>query len=232
MTSLPKRPLTGQLTEAALDTGSLATSLTVGVATAYAAWDTLTSFGDLRIIAAGAVCVITAATAESLLGIVLRPVRRSLWDSTRPVLAAKALPPVAATADECHTQIAAAAAVDAAHRAANMSHIVDHGQLLNHPDRWHGYEDGDATFYLAPGVILHFSYRQDPYSRAEFTLLTSDGDEQLEIRAISDVHRHLTSRPTPEATEPEATAPKATEPKAVAHGATGAAEPMTERPAF
>ncbi|MFE9913043.1 hypothetical protein [Streptomyces clavifer] len=230
MPTLPKRPLTGQFADAALDTASLATSLTVGVATAYTAWDTLTPahwFGDLRIIAAAAVCVITTATAESLLGIVLRPVRRSLWDSTRPVLAVKALPPIAATADECRTQIADAAAVDAAHRAANMSHTIDHGQLLNHPDRWHGYEDGDATFYLAPGVILHFAYRQTPYSRGEFTLLTSDGDEQLEIRAISDVHRHLTSRPTP-----EATAPKATEPKAVAHGAPGAAEPVTERSAF
>ncbi|MFD4034774.1 hypothetical protein ACFWVP_30800 [Streptomyces sp. NPDC058637] len=76
-------------------------------------------------------------------------------------------------------------------------------------------------FHIAPGAVLFFTYIQGRYPHARFTLLTSKTDEQIDIHTISDVHRHLTSPPIP-----DAAAPKAPSVTAVA------TEPAADSPAF
>lgn len=62
----------------------------------------------------------------------------------------------AATFEQARPRIAAQAAADAAHKAKSRWYWSD----LRNPDPsdalWHGYEDGTATCYLAPGLYLRY----------------------------------------------------------------------------
>ncbi|WP_331730629.1 hypothetical protein [Streptomyces sp. NBC_01174] len=193
----PQRQITKEFASALLSTGSVATSLVIGVAAVHAAWILTPAhwFGDLRIIVAGALCVAVAAGAESLLGIILDPLRRRLWSAstTAAVRAARPAPPVAKTQEEGLAQLTAATIADAAHRAAIASWSVDHGSFLNSENRWRGYPNGDAAFYLAPGAVLHCQFTQD-HNVPEFTLLTNEADAPVEVSTIRQVLDHLVSQ--------------------------------------
>ncbi|WP_329046647.1 hypothetical protein [Streptomyces sp. NBC_01422] len=208
--------ITRQFAGVLLDTSSIATSLAIGVAAAQAAW-TFTPdhwFGDLRIIAAGALCVAVTAGTESLLTIILGPLRSTLWVSPTAATADPftSAPPVAETSEEGMAQLTAATIADAAHRAAIASWSVDHGAFLNSKERWRGYANGDATFYLAPGAILHCQFAPD-HNLPKFTLLTSKADFPVKVSTIRQVLDHLVSHKREEAqanTPPAAQAPEAT----------------------
>ncbi|MER5556363.1 hypothetical protein ABT001_32700 [Streptomyces sp. NPDC002793] len=197
MPHLLQRQITKRFAGALLDTGSIATSLAIGVTATQAAWVFTPDhwFGELRIIAAGALCVTVTAGTESLLTITLGPLRGFLRDSpTAPAAYPfKPAPPAAETSEEGVAQLTAATIADAAHHAAIASFSVDHGAFLNSKDRWRGYANGDATFYLAPGAVLHCQFTQD-HGLPVFTLLTSEADAPVGVTTIRQVLDHLVSQ--------------------------------------
>ncbi|MFF4249446.1 hypothetical protein ACFYY2_34025 [Streptomyces sp. NPDC001822] len=198
-----QRRITKEFADALLSTGSVATSLVIGVAAVHAAWILAPAnwFGDLRIIVAGALCVAVAAGAESILGIVLDPLRCRLWatSTTTAVRAVRPTPPVAETQEEGLAQITAATEADSAHRAAIASWSLDHGALFSSEDRWRGYANGESTFYVAPGVVLHYRLADGRLAQPEFTLLTGDADGPVDVLTVRDVLQYLISQKKAEA---------------------------------
>ncbi|MEU9529726.1 hypothetical protein AB0D58_30635 [Streptomyces sp. NPDC048210] len=198
-----QRRITKEFAAALLSTGSVATSLVIGVAAVHAAWTLAPAnwFGDLRIIVAGALCVAVAAGTESLLGILLDPLRRRLWSAspTTAVRAVRPTPPVAETQEEGLAQITAATESDSAHRAAIASWSLDHGALFSSEERWRGYANGEATFYVGPGVVLHYRLTDGRLAQPEFTLLTGDTDDPVDVLTVRDVLQYLISQKKAEA---------------------------------
>ncbi|MGP3637826.1 hypothetical protein ACTU45_31600 [Streptomyces sp. 24-1644] len=190
----PQQQITKQFASVLLDTGSVATSLAIGLTAAHATWDTLHWSGDLRIIAAGALVITLGAASESVLSIILAPVRRSLWSSPSSRTAGEPTQAAAETSEEGLAQVTAAAVADAAHRASSASYALDHGAIFTAAERWRGYASGDATFYLSPGTVLHCQFTQERHPRAEFTLLTSEAYDPVEIRTVRDVLQYLTAQ--------------------------------------
>ncbi|MFE2529312.1 hypothetical protein ACFXEL_34370 [Streptomyces sp. NPDC059382] len=165
------------------------TSALIGVATgaylgyqlAPAAWS-----DDSRIAFAGAVAVVGALTIDGLAELVLAPLRRLMRTRTLLPSTRRSAPAPAATLDEALAQVTAATEEDAAHRAASAAIRIDESDnFLGDANRWRGYEDGEATFYLAPGVVLHHRAERSEYKH-HFTLLTGDAH-----------HRHGTDSPPP-----------------------------------
>ena len=71
---------------------------------------------------------------------------------------------------------------------------MDHGALLNSEDRWRGYANGEATFYVAPGAVLHYRLTDGRHPEPEFTLLTSEADDPVDVLTVRDVLQHLISQ--------------------------------------
>ncbi|MFJ8870765.1 hypothetical protein ACIRD6_34080 [Streptomyces sp. NPDC102473] len=211
----PQRRITKEFAAALLSTGSVSTSLVIGVGAVHAAWTLAPAhlFGDLRIIVAGALCVAVAAGTESLLGILLDPLRRRLWSagSTAAVRGARPTPSAAETQDEGLAQITAATEADSAHRAAIASWSLDHGALFSSEERWRGYANGEATFYVAPGVVLHYRLTDGRLAQPEFTLLTGDADDPVGVLTVRDVLQYLISQKKAELQAQAALAKEATE---------------------
>ncbi|WP_075694104.1 hypothetical protein [Streptomyces acidiscabies] len=155
--------------------------------------------GDWRLALAGAVAVVAAVAVNSLADLFLTPLRRLLTKarSTRPQTTTRTAPAAPTTLDEGLAQVTAATEDDAANRAASAAWRIDQGEnFLRDEDRWRGYEDGEASFFLAPGVWLHYRSDKDKYGHSEhhFTLLTGDGDEPVAITSIDQIRHHLTAR--------------------------------------
>ncbi|MFC1428561.1 hypothetical protein ACEZCY_35905 [Streptacidiphilus sp. N1-12] len=89
-----------------------------------------------------------------------------------------------------------AAAVDAAKRAASEAFQLDRSSgFLRNADRWRGYADGEASFFLAPGLNLHFASVVDTFgSEARFTLLTADADAPVAITDVAQLRHILDAR--------------------------------------
>ncbi|MFE7958692.1 hypothetical protein [Streptomyces sp. NPDC057413] len=130
--------------------------------------------------------------------LILTPMRRRLGQARRtlPCSTGHTAPPVPANLVEGLAQVAAATAEDAAHRAANAAFHIDQGEnFLRDERRWRGYEDGEASFYLAPSVVLHYSSTENRYGRDHhFTLLTGDGDQPVTITSLQQIRHHLAAR--------------------------------------
>ncbi|MDJ0384988.1 hypothetical protein [Streptomyces sp. G-G2] len=149
-----------------------------------------------RIAFAGAAAVVGAIAVDGLAELLLAPLRRLMRRTPLSVTRAPA-PAPASTLDEALTQVAAATEDDAANRAASASIRIDHGDnFLRNEDRWRGYENGEASFYLAPGVWLHYRNDKDKhgYGDPRFTLLTGDGEQPVVITGVEQIRHHLAAR--------------------------------------
>ncbi|MEV5432768.1 hypothetical protein [Streptomyces sp. NPDC052701] len=153
---------------------------------------------DRRLTAAGATALIGAVTVNGLADLVIAPMRQRLAKTHRVMPHSTGLDalPAPTTLDEGLAQVAAAAAEDAAHRAALAAYEIDRGEgFLRDERRWHGYENGEASFHLAPGVVLHYHSIQDRYGRGHhFTLLTGDTDEPVTVTSLEQIRHHLATR--------------------------------------
>ncbi|MFD5483601.1 hypothetical protein [Streptomyces hawaiiensis] len=179
-----------------IEGASMASALIGGAAGAYLGYQlALVAWSDgTRALFAGAVAVVGAVAIDRLAELVLAPMRRlmrtrSLLPSTR-----RSAPAPAATLDEALAQVVTTTEDDAAHRAANAAFRIDDGDnFLRNGDRWRGYEDGEASFYLPPGVVLHHRAERGEYKH-HFTLLTGDGEQPVAITGMEQIRHHLAAR--------------------------------------
>ncbi|WNI27325.1 hypothetical protein [Streptomyces sp. ITFR-16] len=179
-----------------IEGASMASALIGGAAGAYLGYELApASWSDgTRILLAGAVAVVGAVAIDGLAELVLVPLRR-LMRTTSPLRTTRASAPApAATLDEALAQVVTATEEDAARRAANASFRIDDGDnFLRDQDRWRGYEDGEASFYLAPGVVLHHRAEREEYKH-HFTLLTGDGEQPVAITGMEQIRHQLAAR--------------------------------------
>ncbi|WP_432089136.1 hypothetical protein [Streptomyces sp. bgisy095] len=94
-------------------------------------------------------------------------------------------------------QVAVATEDDAARRAAQAAYRIDLSKsLLSNAERWRGYTNGDATFYLAPGAVLHHSREEDQYGvlQHHYLLLTAEDPTPVPITNVAQLHEDLASR--------------------------------------
>ncbi|MCT2546260.1 hypothetical protein [Streptomyces atratus] len=177
---------------------------TVVIGGAIGAWAGYTYYpetwsGDWRLALTGAIAVIAAVAVNSMAGLILAPLRR-LLNKTRAQLvrtATRTAPAVPATLGEGLTQVVTATKADAASRASSAAWRIDKGDDFLHDEtRWSGYENGEASFFLAPGVQLHFRSEKDQYGTGEarFTLLTGDGDQPVPITNVEQIRHQLAAR--------------------------------------
>lgn len=181
-----------------IEGASMASALIGGAGGAYLGSQLApTSWSDgARIAFAGAVAVVGAVAIDGLAELLIAPLRR-LMRTRSPLSSSRASAPAPAdTLDEALAQVATATEADAAHRAAGAAFRIDHGDnFLRDEDRWRGYEDGEASFYLAPGVWLHHRAELGTYGREHhFTLLTGDGEQPVVIAGMEQIRHHLAAR--------------------------------------
>ncbi|MEW2527554.1 hypothetical protein [Streptomyces sp. NPDC047071] len=196
------RRATRTLAEAAAEGLDMASALAGGGLGAWAGYTNSPESwsGDWRLAFAGGFAVVAAAAVNSLAELFLKPLRRLLGrarSTTRSRGGGHTAPGAPATLDEGLAQVVAGTEDDAAVRAASAAWRVDQGEnFLRDVDRWRGYEDGEASFYLAPGVWLHYRSEKDRYGNAEprFTLLTGDGDQAVAISGMEQIRHHLAAR--------------------------------------
>ncbi|MFE3995165.1 hypothetical protein ACFXPW_26220 [Streptomyces goshikiensis] len=179
-----------------IESASMASALIGGAAGAYlgyqlapAAWTDGT-----RILFAGAVAVVGAVAIDGLAELLIAPLRRLMRARSPLPITRRSAPAPAATLEEGLAQVVTATEEDAAHRAANASHRIDDSDnFLSDQSRWRGYEDGEATFYLAPGVVLHHRAERSAYKH-HFTLLTGDGEQPVVITGMEQIRHRLAAR--------------------------------------
>ncbi|MFB7258087.1 hypothetical protein [Streptomyces nojiriensis] len=149
-----------------------------------------------RIAFAGAVAVVGALAIDGLAELVLAPLRRLMRTRSPLPSTRRSAPAPATTLDEALAQVTTATEEDAARRAAGDSFRIDDGDnFLRDEDRWRGYENGEATFYLAPGVVLHHRAEVGKYGRTNhFMLLTGDGEQPVAITGMAQLRHHLAAR--------------------------------------
>ncbi|WP_331762357.1 hypothetical protein OG612_45195 (plasmid) [Streptomyces sp. NBC_01527] len=199
MTSTP-RQTAHQIASSMIEGASMATALIGGAAGAFFGYQLVPASwsGETRILAAGAVAVVGAVIVDGLAELVLAPLRRLLI-SSRYRTPDKESPALPGSLADTITAVAAAAASDAADQAAMAARIkLDRsadGSFLTAAEQWTGYENGEASLFLAPGVQLHFASFDDGYGRErKFTLLTSEQDAPVAITTLAQLHQHLTAR--------------------------------------
>ncbi|MFG2220451.1 hypothetical protein ACGFN1_37585 [Streptomyces sp. NPDC048685] len=175
---------------------------TVVIGGAIGAWAGYTYYpdtwsGDWHLALTGAAAVIAAVAVNSMAGLILAPLRR-LLNKARAQLARTATRTavaVPATLGEGLAQVAAATEADAASRASSAAWRIDKGDnFLQDEARWNGYENGEATFFIAPGVQLHYRSEKNQNSEPRFTLLTSDGDQPVPITNVEQIRHQLAAR--------------------------------------
>lgn len=193
------RQMANTVASSMIEGASMAVALIGGAGGAYIGYQLAPAdWSDgARIAFAGAVAVVGAVAIDGLAELVLAPMRRLMCKS-RSIASVghRAAPAPAGTLDQALAQVATATEFDAAHRAAGAAFRIDHGDnFLRDQDRWRGYEDGEASFYLAPGVWLHHRTEQGKYEREHhFTLLTGDGEQPVAITGMEQIRHHLAAR--------------------------------------
>ncbi|MGC4923801.1 hypothetical protein G3M53_07740 [Streptomyces sp. SID7982] len=148
--------------------------------------------GDTRVAIAGIAAITVGSAFNDLSETALTSLRRRLGLPTgRPTDAAAAPSSLPESVDLAATAVKD----DAAVRAASAAWHIDHSRgFLDLASRWQGYEDGTATNYLAPGVLLH--YRTEKRGRLEmpqFSLLTGD-DRERPVEHVKEIHSYLLTR--------------------------------------
>ncbi|MFK8851774.1 hypothetical protein [Streptomyces sp. Ac-502] len=168
---------------------------------AIGAWAGYTySPGDWRLAFAGGVAVVAAVAVGGMADLVLAPLRQLLnkaRNTTRPQVGGHTASGAPATLEEGLAQVAAATEADAATRAASAAWHIDQSEnFLRDEDRWRGYEDGEATYYLAPGIWLHYRSETHSYGTTEprFTLLTGDSEQPVTVIGMAQIRQLLAAR--------------------------------------
>ncbi|MEU3050390.1 hypothetical protein ABZ705_28460 [Streptomyces sp. NPDC006984] len=154
---------------------------------------------DLRLAATGAVALGGAFVFTTVADAVLAPLRRRFAQANVAEARATSVRGVAVPSglSEALGQIATAAEEDAAHRAAQAAYRIDlSDQLLSNPGRWRGYTNGEATYYLAPGTVLHYRREENERGIAEprYTLLTADDPTPVPVTNVRDIFEDLVPR--------------------------------------
>ncbi|MDV9188197.1 hypothetical protein R6L23_08205 [Streptomyces sp. SR27] len=158
----------------------------------------------LRLPAAGAVALGGALVFTTAVDAALAPLRRrfaqadvaEMRDAAEARAAGARGAAVPSNLSEALDQVAAAAENDAAHRAAQAAYRIDLSNvLLNNTARWRGYTTGEATYYFAPGAVLHYR-REEERSIPEphYTLLTADDPNPVPITNVAQIFEELALR--------------------------------------
>lgn len=180
-----------------------ADQVTVAIGGALGAWAGYTYYpgtwsGEWRIVATGVIAVIGAIAINTLAGVFIAPLRRLIGKAGRPLSSprGRTAPVLPDTLEEGLAQAAAATAADATHRAATAAWRIDQGDnFLRDDARWQGCENGEAFFYLAPAVWLHYRSKENKVGREpHFALLTSDSDQPVPITSLVQIRDHLMAR--------------------------------------
>ncbi len=184
-----------------LDMGTVVIGGAIGAWAGYT-YSPDTWSGDWRLAVAGGAAVVSAVAVNGMADLFLTPLRQLLnkaRSATRSQASGHAAPSAPTTLTEGLAQVAAATEDDAAARAASAAWHIDQGEnFLRDEDRWRGYEDGEATYYLAPGLWLHYRSETNKYGNTEprFTLLTGDADQPVAITGMAQLRHHLAARAT------------------------------------
>jgi hypothetical protein len=132
-----------------------------------------------RLVAGVTAGVATAALTDSLLGSATTSWRRTLRD-TEPTSTPAASP------GQARPRVAAQAATDAERKAMAHWYWSDPRHRVGSDDLWQGYEDGTATYYLAPGLYLRYQPDHDDLGTkhsvdwtAQYTLESGEGTTLL-----------------------------------------------------
>ncbi|MFB7852814.1 hypothetical protein ACFC34_38175 [Streptomyces sp. NPDC056053] len=108
-------------------------------------------YGPVNRLAAGvAAGLVAAVITDSLLGMATRPVRCT-HTQDRPATTTPA-----ASVDEVRPRIAEQAALEAEHQAKTYWYWRSPSAPGATDNLWHGYDDGTATYFLAPGLYLRY----------------------------------------------------------------------------
>ncbi|MBY8889093.1 hypothetical protein K7472_30240 [Streptomyces sp. PTM05] len=148
----------------------------------------------VRIGAIGALALMSALAVEAAVSSLLVPIRKRVsaarYSHPDRLHIAPAAPGSTA---EGLAQLTDAVVADAAFRAACRSYGIDYGEsYLRDAQRWTGYEDGTAAFYIAPGVMLHHRCGHDTYGiTSRFTLAAANGD-LVDIATLDQIRQYLT----------------------------------------
>ncbi|MFF7780392.1 hypothetical protein ACFZCG_39015 [Streptomyces tanashiensis] len=153
----------------------------------------------LRLPAAGAVALGGALVFTTVADAVLAPLRRRFAQADvaemRAAAEARATGARGVTVpsglSQALDQVAAATEEDAVHRATQAAYRIDlSNKLLTNPGRWRGYTTGEATYYLAPGTVLHYSREEDERGIPEhrYTLLTADDPTPVPVTNVQQIH--------------------------------------------
>lgn len=108
------------------------------------------------------------------------------------------------------TTVADAVLAPLRRRFAQAAYRIDlSDQLLSNPGRWRGYTNGEATYYLAPGAVLHYSREESERGIAEplYTLLTADDPTPVPVTNVRDILDDLSLRARKTAEALDAVAP-------------------------
>ncbi|MGK3110585.1 hypothetical protein [Streptomyces sp. WAC05858] len=199
------RQIARELGSAAVESISTVTTLAAAGIGGWIGYDAAPDTWDgWQAVVAGIGGIAMALAADELVEPVMRPLRRL----TNPHSTNLTTPPTSsgATSDggdrtppmsvrDGIDRVAEAACADAASHAAIDACRIDRGAvLLTERDRWQGYSDGTASFYLAPGAHLHYwrdTKDSDHYPRAEYTFVNSADDTPIEVTAMRQLRELL-----------------------------------------
>ncbi|MFE7515013.1 hypothetical protein ACFU8I_27840 [Streptomyces sp. NPDC057540] len=156
----------------------------------------------LRLPAAGALALGGAFVFTTVADALLAPLRRRFAQADVAEMRAAAEARAAETRgaavpsdlSEALDQVAAAAEGDAACRAAQAAYHIDLSNvLLSNAGRWRGYTTGEASYYLAPGMVLHYSREETERGVPEhcYTLLTAGDPTPMPITNVQQIHEDL-----------------------------------------
>ncbi|MFC8793342.1 hypothetical protein [Streptomyces cinereoruber] len=186
-------------TAAALTDAADAVTLVAGAATgAWAGYTYVPAGLDavLHLPFTGAAALAGAFAVNAAADLILAPARR--YAQSLPAYAhAENHGIVPDGLDEALDQVAVATEDDAARRAAQGAFRIDLSKdLLSNAERWRGYTTGDASYYLAPGAVLHHHREEDQYGvlQHHYTLLTAEDPAPVPITNIGQVHHELALR--------------------------------------
>ncbi len=207
MTNTTARQSAGYIGRALVDGASMATTLASGAAGLLLGYRLLPANRPhtLRLATAGAVAVVAAIVgdgfAEAALAPLLHRTTNAAYLVDSPYTKVDAVLPPPDTIYDTLDQVEQATVADAAERAASSARGLDQGDsFLRASERWRGYPDGTATFYLAPSAVLHYRgtpghYGMDEESiLQEFTLLTSDADAPVQVTHLLQLQDFLYDR--------------------------------------